>query len=108
MKWVAEQEVQQKAEEEAKRVAKEETRRLAEEEAKKKAKEHTQKRAKFQALWQADLERKAREKAEVKVAMEAMRALIAQKVGQGEKPKSKVRGMELFSSYLLLTCSYDF
>ncbi|KIM61787.1 hypothetical protein SCLCIDRAFT_25605 [Scleroderma citrinum Foug A] len=89
MKWVAEQEVQQKAEEKAKRVAKEEVRRLAKEEAKKKAKEHTQKRAEFQVLWQADLERKAREKAKAKVAMEAMRALIAQKVGQGEKPKSK-------------------
>ena len=47
------------------------------------------------------MERKAREKAEAKVAVEAMRAQIAQKAGQGEKPKPKpkVRGIELFSSY---------
>ena len=34
-----------------------------------------------------------------------MRVQIAQKAGQGEKPKPKpkVRGMELFSSYFLLT-----
>ena len=42
-----------------------------------------------------------REKAKVKAEMEAMRAQIAQKVGQGKKPKPKpkVHGMELFSSY---------
>ena len=40
-----------------------------------------------------------REKAKAKAATEAMRALIAQKAGQSEKPKPKVCGMELFSSY---------
>ena len=108
MKRVAKQEAQRKAkeesrkaEEEAKRVAEEEARKLAEEEAKKKAKEDSQKRAKFQVRWKADSERKAREKAEAKVAVEVMRAQIAQKVGQGEKPKPKpkVHGMKLFSSY---------
>ena len=116
MKRVTEQEAQKKAEEErkkakeeAKRVAEEEARRLAEEEAKKKAEEETQKRAKFQVGWKADLERKAREKAEAKAAAEAMRAQIAQKAGQGEKPKPKpkVHGMELFSSYFLLTCFFS-
>ena len=108
MKQVAEQEAQRKAEEEAKRAAKEEAKRLAEEEAKKKAEEDAQKRAKFQARWQADSERKAREKAEAKAASEAMKAHIAQKVAQGKKPKPKVRGMELFSSFLLLTYSFNF
>ena len=114
MKWVAEQEAQRKAKEErkqakeeAKRVAEEEAKRLAEEEAKKKAEEDAQKRAEFQAQWKADSERKAREKAEAKVVVEAMRAQIAQKAGQGKKPKPKVRGMELFSSYFLLACSFD-
>ena len=109
MKRAAKQEVQKKAEEEAKRVAEEEVRRLAEEEAKKKAEEDAQKRAKFQAWWKADSERKAREKAEAKAAVEVMRAQIAQKAGQGKKPKPKpkVHGMELFSSYFLLTCSFD-
>ena len=109
MKRAAKQKAQKKAKEEAKRVAEEEARRLAKEKAKKKAKEDAQKRAKFQAWWKADSERKAREKAEAKVAVEAMRAQIVQKAGQGEKPKPKpkVRGMELFSSYFLLTCSFD-
>ena len=100
------EEERKKAEEEAKRAAEEEARRLAKEEAKKKAEEDAQKRAEFQARWKADSERKAREKAEAKVVVEAMRAQITQKVGQGEKPKPKpkVRGMELFSSYFLLTC----
>ena len=108
MKRAAEQEAQKKAEEEAKRAAEEEARRLAKEEAKKKAKEDAQKRAEFQAWWQTDLERKAREKAEAK-AVEAMRVQIAQKAGQGKKPKPKpkVHGMELFSSYFLLTCSFN-
>ena len=90
-------------------MAEEEARRLAEEEAKKKAEEDAQKRAEFQAQWQANSERKAREKAEAKAATEAMRALIAQKAGQGKKPKPKpkVHGMELFSSYFLLTYSSD-
>ena len=115
MKQAAEQEVQKKAEEErkkakeeAKRAAEEEARRLAEEEAKKKAKEDAQKRAEFQARWQADLERKAREKAEAKVVTEVMKAHIVQKAAQGEKPKPKVHGMELFSSFLLLAYSFNF
>ena len=116
MKRAAEQEAQKKAEEErkkaeeeAKRVAEEEAMRLAKEEAKKKAKEDAQKRAKFQVWWKADSERKVREKAEAKAAAEAMRAQIVQKVGQGEKPKPKpkVHGMELFSSYFLLTCFFS-
>ena len=116
MKQVAEQEVQRKAKEErkkakeeAKRVAEEEARRVAKEEAKKKAKEDAQKWAKFQVQWQANSERKAREKAKVKAVMEAMRVLIAQKAGQGEKPKPrpKVHCMELFRSYFLLTYSFD-
>ncbi|KIM62635.1 hypothetical protein SCLCIDRAFT_24927 [Scleroderma citrinum Foug A] len=97
LEWAAEQEAQRKAKEErkkakeeAKRVAKEEAKRLAEEEAKKKAEEDTQKRAKFQARWQADMERKVREKAEAKAASEVMKAHIAQKAAQGEKPKPKV------------------
>ena len=49
-----------------------------------------------------------REKAKVKVATEAMKACIVQKAAQGEKPKPKVRGMELFSSFLLLTYSFNF
>ena len=49
-----------------------------------------------------------REKAEAKATSEAMKARIAQKVAQGEKPKPKVRGMELFSSIILLTYSSDF
>ena len=115
MKQVAEQEAQRKAkeerkqaEEEAKRVAKEEAKRLAEGEAKKKAKEDAQKRAEFQAWWKANSERKAREKAEAKAVAEAMRVQIVQKVGQGEKPKAKVRGMELFSSFLLLIYPFNF
>ena len=117
MKWVAKQEVQRKAEEErrkaeeeAKRVAEEEARKLAKEEAKKKAKEDAQKRAEFQAWWKANSERKAREKAEVKVAVEAMRAQIAQKAGQDKKPKPKpkVRGMELFSSYFFTNLFFLF
>ena len=110
MKRAAEQEAQRKAreerrkaEEEAKRVAEEEARKLAEEEAKKKGEEDAQKRAEFQAWWKADSERKAREKAEAKAVAEAMRVQIAQKVGQGKKPK--VRGMEPIFS---LTCSSDF
>ena len=92
MKRAAKQEVQRKAKEE---------RKQAEEGAKRLAEEDAQKRAKFQARWQADSERKVREKAEAKVVAEAMRAQIAQKAGQGEKPKPKpkVCGMELFSSY---------
>ena len=70
--------------------------------------EDAQKRAKFQAQWQADMERKVREKAEAKVASKAMKARIVQKAAQGEKPKPKVHGMELFSSFLLLTYSSDF
>ena len=115
MKQVAEQEAQRKAEEErrkakeeAKRAAKEEVRKLAEEEAKKKAEEDTQKRAEFQAWWQANLERKARKKAEAKAAMEVMRALIVQKAVQGEKPKPKVHGMELFSSCLFTNLIFRF
>ncbi|KIM69856.1 hypothetical protein SCLCIDRAFT_19641 [Scleroderma citrinum Foug A] len=80
---------QKKAKEEAKRAAEEEVRRLAEEEAKKKAEEDAQKRAEFQARWKADSERKAREKAEAKAVVEVMRGQIAQKVGQGKKPKPK-------------------
>ena len=108
MKRAAEQEAQKKAKEErkkakeeAKRAAEEEVRRLAEEEAKKKAEEDAWKRAEFQARWQAKKERKAREKAEAKAAVEVMRAQIAQKAGQGKKPKPKpkVCGIELFSSY---------
>ena len=76
--------MQRNAEEEAKRVAKEEARRLAEEDS--------QKRAEFQVQWQANLERKVREKAEVKAVTEAMRVLIAQKAGQGEKPKPQAQG----------------
>ena len=76
MKQAAEQEAQRKAKEE-RRKAEEEAKRAAEEEARKLAKE----------------------KAKVKVATEAMRAQIVQKAGQGEKPKPKVCGMELFSSY---------
>ena len=81
---------------------------VAEEEARRLAEEDTQKRAEFQAWWTADSERKVREKAEAKAAAEAMRAQIVQKAGQGEKPKPKpkVRGMELFSSYFLLTCFF--
>ncbi|KIM56413.1 hypothetical protein SCLCIDRAFT_29646 [Scleroderma citrinum Foug A] len=95
MKWAAEQEVQRKAKEERKKAkeerkkAEEEAKRVAEEEAKKKAEEDAQKRAEFQARWQADMERKAREKAEAKVVSEAMKACIAQKAAQGEKPKPK-------------------
>ncbi|KIM67380.1 hypothetical protein SCLCIDRAFT_21256 [Scleroderma citrinum Foug A] len=88
MKRAAEQEVQKKAEEERKK-AEEEAKRAAEEEARRLAEEEAKKRAEFQAWWQADSERKAREKAEAKAAAEAMRAQIAQKVGQGEKPKPK-------------------
>ena len=117
MKQVAEQEAQRKAEderrkaeEEAKRVAEEEVRKLAEEEAKKKAEEDAQKRAKFQAQWKANLERKAREKAEAKAAAEVMRVQIAQKAGQGKKPKPKpkVHGMELFSSYFFINLFFQF
>ena len=95
------EEERRKAKEEAKRAAEEEARKLAKEEAKKKAKEDAQKRAEFQVWWKADSERKAREKAEAKVVLEAMRAQIAQKAGQSEKPKPKpkVCGMELVSSY---------
>ena len=55
------------------------------------------------------MERKVREKAEAKAVVEAMRGQIAQKAGQGKKPKPKpkVHGMELFSSYFLLTCFFD-
>ena len=94
MKWAAEQEVQRKAEEEAK----------------KKAKEDAQKRAEFQARWKADSERKVREKAKVKVVAEAMRAQIVQKAGEGKKPKPKpkVHGMELFSSYFFTNLFFRF
>ena len=117
MKWAAEQEAQRKAEqerrkaeEEAKRAAEEEARKLAEEEAKKKAKEDAQKRAEFQVWWKADSERKVREKAKVKVVAEVMRAQIVQKAGQGEKPKPKpkVHGMELFSSYFFTNLFFRF
>ena len=116
-KQVAKQEVQRKAEqerrkaeEEAKRVAEEEARKLAKEEAKKKAEEDAQKRAEFQAWWKADSGRKVREKAKAKVAAEVMRVQIAQKAGQGEKskPKPKVRGMELFSSYFFTNLFFQF
>ncbi|KIM67391.1 hypothetical protein SCLCIDRAFT_21266 [Scleroderma citrinum Foug A] len=107
MKWVAEQEAQRKAEEERKK-AKEEAKRVAEEEVRRLAEEDAQKRAEFQVRWQADLERKAREKAEAKVASEAMKVCIAQRVAQGKKPKPKICGMELFSSLLLLTYSLNF
>ena len=114
MKQAAEQEAQRKAKEErkkakerAKRVAEEEAKRLAEE-AKKKAEEEAQKRAEFQAQWQATLERKVKEKAKAKVVAKVMRAWIAQNAVQGTKPKPKVCGMELFSSFLLLTYSFDF
>ena len=90
-----------------KQAAEQEAQRKAEEEARRKAEEDAQKRAEFQAQWQADMERKAREKAEAKAAAEAMRAHIVQKVVQGKKPKPKVHGMELFSSFLLLTYSFD-
>ena len=117
MKQAAEKEAQRKAKEErrkakeeAKRAAKEEVRKLAKEEAKKKAEEDAQKRAEFQVWWKADSERKAREKAEAKVAAEVMRVQIAQKAGQGEKPKPKpkVRGMELFSSYFFTNLFFRF
>ena len=49
-----------------------------------------------------------REEGQAKTVAKAMRAWIVQKVAQGEKPKLKVRGMELFSSFLLLTYSLDF
>ena len=107
MKWAAEQEAQRKAKEERKK-AEEEAKRVAEEEVKRLAKEDAQKRAEFQVRWQADMERKAREKAEAKAASEVMKARIAQKAAQGEKPKPKVCGMELFSSFILLTYSFDF
>ncbi|KIM60407.1 hypothetical protein SCLCIDRAFT_26619 [Scleroderma citrinum Foug A] len=83
-----------------KRVAEEEARKLAKEEAKKKAKEDAQKRAKFQAWWKANLERKAREKAEAMAAAEVMRAQIAQKVGQGEKPKPKPKQCRAASQHV--------
>ena len=107
MKRAAEQEAQRKAKEERKK-AKEEAKRVAKEEAKKKAEEDAQKRAEFQAWWQANMERKAREKAEVKAVSEVMKVHIVQKVAQGKKPKPKVRGMELFSSFILLTYSFNF
>ena len=107
MKRAAEQEGQRKAKEERKK-AKEEAKRVAKEEAKKKAEEDAQKRAEFQAWWQANMERKAREKAEVKAVSEVMKVHIVQKVAQGKKPKPKVRGMELFSSFILLTYSFNF
>ena len=91
MKQVAEQEVQRKAKEERKK-AKEEAKRVAKEEARRLAEEDSQKRAEFQVQWQANLERKVREKAEVKAVTEAMRVLIAQKAGQGEKPKPQAQG----------------
>ena len=94
-----EQEVQRKAKEERKK---------AEEEAKKKAEEDTQKRAEFQVWRQANTERKVREKAEVKAVSKVMKAHIVQKAAQGEKPKPKVCGMELFSSFHLLTYSSNF
>ena len=115
MKQVAKQEAQRKAEEErrkaeeeAKRAAEEEARKLAKEKAKKKAEEDAQKRAKFQAWWKADLERKVREKAKAKVVAKVMRAQIAQKAGQGKKPKPKVHGMELFSSYFFTNLFFRF
>ena len=115
MKRVAEQEAQRKAneerkkaKEEAKRVAEEEAKRLTEKEAKKKVEEEAQKRAKFQVWWQAESERKAKEKAEAKAAGKAMKAWIAQNAVQGVKPKPKVCGMELVSSFLLLIYSSDF
>ena len=89
-------------------MAKEEAKRLAKEEAKKKGEEDAKKRAEFQAQWQANMERKVREKAEAKAASEAMKARIAQKVVQGKKPKLKVHDMELFSSFILLTYSFNF
>ena len=49
-----------------------------------------------------------REEGQAKMAAKAMRAWIVQKVAQGEKPKLKVRGMELFSSFLLLTYFFNF
>ena len=107
MTWVAKQETQRKAKEERKKV-KEEAKRVAKEEVKRKAEEDAQKMAEFQTLWQANMERKARQKAEAKVVAEVMRAHIAQKVVQGKKPKPKVHGMELFSSFLLLTYSFNF
>ncbi|KIM55472.1 hypothetical protein SCLCIDRAFT_30331 [Scleroderma citrinum Foug A] len=88
MKRAAEQEAQKKAKEERKK-AEEEAKRAAEEEARRLAEEEVKKRAEFQVQWQANSERKAREKAEAKVVAEAMRAQIAQKAGQGEKPKPK-------------------
>ena len=107
MKQAAEQEAQRKAEEERKK-AEEEAKWVAEEEVRRLAEEDAQKRAEFQVQWQANLERKAREKAEAKVASEVMKVHIAQRVAQGKKPKLKVRGMELFSSLLLLTYSLNF
>ena len=107
MKQAAEQEAQRKAEEVWKK-AKEEAKRVAEEEVRRLAKKDAQKRAEFQARWQADTKRKAREKAEAKVVTEAMRAHIAQNAAQGVKPNPKVHGMKLFSSCLLLTCSFEF
>ena len=100
MKQVAEQEAQRKAEED-RRKAKEEAKRAAEEEVRRLAEEDARKRAEFQPWWQANSERKAREKAKAKAVAEAMRAQIVQKAGQGEKPKPKpkVCGIELFSSY---------
>ncbi|KIM57732.1 hypothetical protein SCLCIDRAFT_28586 [Scleroderma citrinum Foug A] len=102
MKWAAEQEVQRKAEEEwkkakegAKRVAEEEAKRQAEEEAKRKAKEEAQKRAEFQAWWQAELERKVKEKAEAKAAAKVMGAQIVQNVVQGAKPNPKCQKMKV-------------
>ena len=91
-----------------KQAVEQEAQRKAKEEARRKAEEDAQKRAEFQAQWQADMERKVREKAEAKAVAEVMRAHIVQKVVQGKKPKPKVHGMELFSSFLLLTYSLDF
>ncbi|KIM51644.1 hypothetical protein SCLCIDRAFT_33287 [Scleroderma citrinum Foug A] len=88
MMWVAKQETQRKAKEERKKV-KEEAKRVAKEEVKRKAEEDAQKMAEFQTLWQANMERKARQKAEAKVVAEVMRAHIAQKAVQGKKPKPK-------------------
>ena len=81
---------------------------MAKEEAKKKSEKDAWKRAEFQVWWQVNSERKARENAKVKAVMEVMRALIVQKEAQGEKPKPKVHGMELFSSLLLLIYSFNF
>ena len=81
---------------------------MAKEEAKKKFEKDAWKRAEFQVWWQVNSERKARENAKVKAVMEVMRALIVQKAAQGEKPKPKVHGMELFSSLLLLIYSFNF